>query len=337
MAVKNKSSKGNKLVTALICVGVVGAACVGLLVARFVSGRSIFDMTRQSVTENIQPTQIEEQEQVQEQEQEHVQEREPTEYYTGIDNDRMYFLDENGTYIPHYEAVEENTLDPELFYTKDSKVYYNSEKARYGVDVSSHQEKIDWAAVKAAGMDFVMLRAGYRGYGEAGSLNPDEMFIENAKGAIEAGIDVGAYFFSQAITVQEAIEEAEFVLDMIKDLNITYPIAFDWEEITNDTARTDDVTSGELTAFARAFCDTVSAAGHIPAVYLNVDQGYMKYDLEVLDPYELWIASYKDKPDFYYDFDMWQYSSEGSVEGINWTADLNISFKDYSETDKTEE
>ena len=330
MAVKNKQSKGNKLVTALICVGVVGAACIGLLAARFFSGRGIYDMTRQSVTDNIQPTQIEEP--VQEQE-----EREPTEYYTGIDNDRTYFLDENGKYIPEYEAVEENTLDLELFYTKDGRVYYNSEKARYGVDVSSHQEKIDWAKVKAAGMDFVMLRAGYRGYGQVGSLNPDEMFVENAKGAIEAGIDVGAYFFSQAITVQEAIEEAEFVLDMIKDLNITYPIAFDWEEITDDTARTDNITSGELTAFARAFCDTIAAAGHIPAVYLNVDQGYMKYDLQVLDPYELWIASYKDKPDFYYDFDMWQYSSDGSVDGINWTADLNISFKDYSETDKTAE
>lgn len=200
---------------------------------------------------------------------------------------------------------------------------------RKGIDVSYYQGDIDWEAVRADGVEFAILRLGYRGYGE-GTLNLDVEFLDNIKGAAEAGVDVGIYFFSQAITVAEAVEEADFVLRYIRDYDITYPVCFDWEPIFNDAARTDGLDRRTLTDCAVAFCERIEAAGYAPMVYFTKWLGYTQYDLSRLADYELWFAEYTDAPGFYYDFDMWQCSSKGSVAGIEGNVDMNWSRFDYS-------
>ena len=251
------------------------------------------------------------------------------ETYSG-QNDVEYFLDEDGTYIPDYEDLDENEYDPALFYTENNRIYYDSENAQYGIDVSSHQEDIDWEAVAADGIDYAILRAAYRGYGSKGTLGEDEYFRQNAEAALNAGLDIGAYVFSQAITVEEAIEEADFILSIVKDYDMEYPIVYDWEPIIDDTARTDNVTNEELTQFALAFCQRIEEAGYHAAVYLNTSQGYMEYNLEPISEYDIWLADYDDTSDFYYHFNMWQYTNEGAVNGVTGPVDMNISFKNYA-------
>ena len=176
----------------------------------------------------------------------------------------------------------------------------------------------------ADGIDFAIIRLGYRGYTEGG-LMMDERFQANIQGALDAGLEVGVYFFSQAITPQEAEAEAAFVLNAVEDYEITYPIAFDWEPITGgQTARTDGLTGEMLTQCAAAFCAKVAEAGYEPAVYFNQDLGYLHYDLRELTDYTLWLAEYDTKPDFYYHFDLWQYTHTGTVAGIQGNVDLNL-------------
>lgn len=201
-----------------------------------------------------------------------------------------------------------------------------------GVDVSEHDGAIDWVAAKAAGIDFAMIRVGYRGYGE-GTLNLDDYFISNITNAKAAGVKVGAYFFSQAITEDEAREEARYVLDQLAAVGISldYPIAFDQEPITNgDIARTDGISNAQLTANALAFCQTIEAAGYTAIVYGNpTDLG--KLDLDALSDYDIWLAEYGvSTPSIQTDYIMWQYTERGTVDGFlgapGWT-DLNIRFK----------
>ena len=198
-----------------------------------------------------------------------------------------------------------------------------------GVDVSVHQENIDWQKVKESGIDFAMIRLGYRGYG-SGEAGLDENYAENIQGAREAGIDAGVYFFSQAITVEEAVEEANLVIESLKGLDINYPVVYDWEIIYDDTARTDNVSVDVLTDCCVAFCETIRNAGYTPMIYQNKRTTIFKLDLNRLTDYDFWLAEYGSEPTYYYDFDMWQYTSTGSVPGIEGDVDLNISFKDYS-------
>lgn len=196
--------------------------------------------------------------------------------------------------------------------------------AKTGVDVSFYQQDIDWQAVAADGIDFAIIRLGYRGYTEGG-LMMDERFETNVQGALDAGLEVGVYFFSQAITPEEAEAEAAFVLHAIEDYEITGPIAFDWEPITSgQNARTDGMTGQVLTQCAKAFCAQVIQGGYEPAVYFNQDLGYLHYDLRELTGYTLWLAEYDQKPDFYYHFDLWQYTHTGTVAGIEGNVDLNL-------------
>ena len=204
--------------------------------------------------------------------------------------------------------------------------YPNSYK---GVDVSEHQGDIDWAKVKDAGYDFAMLRVGYRGY-TRGRIYDDTTFEANIKGATEQGLKVGLYFFSQAVTVAEAEEEASLVLSMIGDYKIDYPIAFDWEPVDDSSARTNSITGDEVSQIAAAFCDKISKADYNTAVYINKTQAYSFYNLDTIKSYDIWYAEYQPAPSLYYNFTMWQYSASGTVDGIDGTADLNISFKDYS-------
>lgn len=238
----------------------------------------------------------------------------------------MYY---NGTEIPISENASKNELDPELFYSENGRIYYNDPDAKYGIDVSSHQGEIDWAKVAADGIDFAIIRAGYRGYGAEGQINADEYFEANVKGALENGLEVGVYFFSQAITPGEAQEEAQFVLDLIKDYNITYPVIFDWEHIIGvESARTYSYEDFDVSSFANAFCQKIADAGYDATVYFNPSQGYLIYDIDEISQHQFWLAQYSSHPDFYYGFSIWQYTNAGTVDGVATNVDINISFID---------
>lgn len=211
------------------------------------------------------------------------------------------------------------------YYTKNGK-----KNSLIGVDVSSHQKAIDWNKVKAAGVEYAIIRVGFRGYGEAGTIVLDEYFHANIQAALKAGLKVGVYFFSQAITEAEAIEEAEFLLNEIKGYNITFPIVYDPEDISGDKARTDGLSGEQITNQCIAFCERIRQAGYTPMIYANKRWTLTRIDLTRLTDYDLWLAAYVDQPDIPYLFTMWQYSSSGTVDGISGSVDLNISFKDYS-------
>lgn len=194
-----------------------------------------------------------------------------------------------------------------------------------GVDVSEHQKDIDWAAVAAEGVDFAMIRAGYRGYSQGG-LYEDEYFAGNIEGALDNGLEAGVYFFSQAVTPEEAVEEAEYVLELIAGYDVTLPVVFDWENIDGDEARTDGLDGTALTDCAIAFCQRIEQAGYVPAIYAYRYLAYFRYELPRLTGYALWIGAVGDFPDFYYAHGIWQYSAEGRVEGIDGPVDLNLFF-----------
>ena len=194
---------------------------------------------------------------------------------------------------------------------------------RLGVDVSFYQGEIDWAAVAADGVEFAMIRCGYRG-SETGAIVVDEQFENNITGALEAGLDVGVYFFSQSTGAIEAAEEANFVLELIEGYELAMPVAFDWEPL--DGSRAEDIDRDELTASAVVFCEMVKDAGYTPAVYLYRYTGYYEYEMERLADYELWVGALGDWPDFYYRHLLWQFSITGQVDGIASDVDLDYQF-----------
>lgn len=211
------------------------------------------------------------------------------------------------------------------------KYYEDGKKVSYvGTDISKYQDYVDFVKLKKAGIEFVMLRVGARGYG-TGQIMMDDYFQDNIKRATDAGLEVGVYFFSQAITEDEAVEEANVVLESIKDYAITYPVAFDMEYIDNDTARIDDLTRDEKTKIAKKFLETIKNAGYIPMVYGDKEWLIKQVDLSKLNDYDIWLAQPGDLPDYPYKFSMWQYSHTATIDGIAGYADLNISFIDYSE------
>lgn len=231
-------------------------------------------------------------------------------------------------FLTPLERMPLNPYDKDAFSTDEKgRITYEKDgrKARVGIDVSTHQEEVDWEAVAADGIEFVMLRLGLRGYTEGG-LFQDDSFAQNLRGAQYAGLGVGVYFFSQATTVEEAEEEADYVLEVLDGRELTFPVAFDWEPIPGDVARTDGVDGETMTKCAAAFCKRIEDAGYRPAVYFNQTQGYLHYDLRELTDYELWLAEYDITPDFYYHFDMWQYSESGHVDGIEVAVDLDLAF-----------
>ncbi len=246
--------------------------------------------------------------------------------------------DPNGMPIPDYSDVNRSVLEPALFF-KDEKgrMQYDDPSVRLytGIDVSSFQGTVDWDAVREDGIDFVMLRAGGRGWAENGLMYEDDMFRKNCADAAEAGLKVGAYFFSQATNEAEAEEEARFLLGIIKDCPLTYPVAFDWEHVDdNPDARTNAVSDEMLTACAVRFCDVIREGGFEPIIYFNRKLGYFFYDLSIVKTYDFWLAEFADAPAFIYQYKMWQYSDSGSVDGISGIVDLNISLYDFSQTVK---
>ena len=199
--------------------------------------------------------------------------------------------------------------------------------SRFGIDVSSHQGDIDWNAAREDGVEFAMLRIGVRGYAEDGILKADEMFAKNFDEARDAGIDLGVYFYSQAVSAEEAEEEARFVLQLLDGRTLEYPVVFDWENVdtgsTDIIPRTEDVMPQTLTLSAISFCETVKEAGYDTMIYTNKKLAYLKYDMRQLQNYPIWLALYSKELTYYYDFDIWQYGT-GTVEGIDGEVDYNI-------------
>lgn len=195
-----------------------------------------------------------------------------------------------------------------------------------GIDVSQHQEEIDWKAVKDAGVDFAMIRVGYRGY-EYGLVHEDTYFEANIAGAKANGIQVGVYFYSQAITIEEAFEEADFLLNKIKKYDIDLPVVFDMEESdTGENGRILSLSRSEKTEIAVAFLHRIANAGYTPMIY-NSSLLYAElFEIEYLQEFEIWVADYSNAPRYPYLFSIWQYTSDGSVDGIEGRTDMNIMF-----------
>lgn len=213
---------------------------------------------------------------------------------------------------------------PEDFYEQDGFMRSDTVKTSTGVDVSEFQVSIDWPAVKEAGIEFAIVRTGYRGTTE-GRLNPDVSFLRHLEGAEAAGLEVGVYFFSQAITPEEAREEAKFVLNQLGNRRLDLPVVFDWEYVGMD-ARTAHIDSRTLTDCAIAFCETIRDGGYEPMVYFNLDLSSRLFILEELQEYGFWLAMYEPPMDFPWRIDLWQYTESGTVPGIDSPVDLNLRF-----------
>lgn len=236
--------------------------------------------------------------------------------------------------IPAVSGVPKSVYKNEGFREDEHgyKQYYEGDElcSYVGIDVSSHNGIVNWYKVKASGIDFVMIRAGGRGYGEEGVLYNDEYLIANLQAARRAGLMVGVYFFSQARTAEEAAEEAEYTVELLAGEKLDYPIAFDWEIVESaESTRIDNVSPEVLTECARTFCDKIKEHGYKPMLYTGSSLAYYKYDLAELSDIDIWYAYYNNEPSFYYNYMIWQYSCTGEVEGIDGYVDLNICFKNY--------
>ena len=167
----------------------------------------------------------------------------------------------------------------------------------------------------------------FRSYG-SGLLVEDTSFNTYTTNAIKNNIDVGVYFYSQALNKEEAIEEANYVLTLVKPYNITYPIAIDVEAIENDSFRQENLSASELTDVIIAFCDTIKAAGYTPLIYSNLLYFMDNVELERLEGYDKWFAGYQTASPYYpYKYAMWQYTSTGSINGVSGNVDINIAMK----------
>lgn len=198
-----------------------------------------------------------------------------------------------------------------------------------GVDLSKNDDYVDFNKLKNAGVDYVMLRVGSRGY-STGDIIADDNFADNYKRAREAGLDVGVYFFSQAITKDEAVEEANFVIETISGNEIKYPVVYYIEEVNSADVRTKDLNQMLRTNIAIAFMDSVRNAGYVPMLYGNKEYLLKKCSFGSLTGYDIWLGENGDIPDFPYEFNMWRYTNLGKIDGVAGVAHLNICFTDYS-------
>lgn len=218
--------------------------------------------------------------------------------------------------------IPSNAYYAENFYFEDGFMQYRQADYLKGIDVSVHQGLIDWQRVADSGVDYAIIRAGYRG-STVGDLYEDEQFAYNLTQAREAGLLVGVYFFSQALNEQEAAEEARYVCSLLDGAKLDLPVYFDWEYIGGRISQISDV---DLTQCAKAFCEEVERQGYKAGVYFNQEFGYYYLDLFALQEYHLWLAEYNETPTFRYHFDCLQFTDSGRVDGIETTVDLNILF-----------
>ena len=259
---------------------------------------------------------------------------------TMVETLRPYYPNElvvvsNGTFnfVPIRDDLQKNDYvmdnlnileDGEVQYLQDGQVVSHK-----GIDVSKHQGNIDWAKVAADGVEFAFVRAGLRGYGTEGKLVEDDTFEQNVTGALQAGLKVGVYFYSQAITEEEVLEEANLVLEKVKPYNIQLPIVFDVEKVSGGKGRANALSVEERTHLAALFCQTIQDAGYKAMIYHNMEMGTLMLDLGQLEQYDKWFAYYNDDLYYPYAYKIWQYSEHGAVDGINEEVDLNIWFGDF--------
>lgn len=208
----------------------------------------------------------------------------------------------------------------------DNKLYYFDangvqQDATFGIDVSKYQSNIDWEQVKTAGVKFVIIRIGYRGYG-SGALVEDSTYRANIQGAINAGLKVGVYFYSQAINEQEAVEEASMVLSLVGGYSLPLGVYYDTESVAG--GRANAISAAERTACAVAFCETIRNSGYSAGVYSYASWFYNALNFANISKYNIWIAQYRDTLSFSYKYNIWQYTGSGSVKGISRPVDMNI-------------
>lgn len=226
-------------------------------------------------------------------------------------------------YVSPYDWAGLTRDGDKLEYFEDGEL-----RSRWGIDVSEHQgNDIDWSAVADAGVQFSFARIGNRGATE-GALSADEFFYQNAIRACEAGIEVSAYFFSQAINEDEAREEAEFALANLRETEAAGAtfvyVAYDHEPVEIDGARANGLSGDQLTANARVFCEAIAAAGYKPLLYGN-QRDLLRLSSELRETYPVWLAEYgAESPTAPFDFAIWQYTNAGSVPGIPTDVDLNL-------------
>ncbi len=209
----------------------------------------------------------------------------------------------------------------------------NGKKISYvGVDISKHNGQVNFNSIKSAGVDYVMLRLGARGY-STGQISLDDNFVENMEAAVEAGLDIGVYFYSQAVSLEEVMQEVNFVIQNLEPYraHITYPVAFDMENVPNDKARIDGLSRDDKTAIANAFLGGIQAAGYAPMIYGNKEWLIKNVDLAKLQDYDVWLSQEQDIPDYPYQFAMWQYTTTGVLNGVSGDASLNLCFVSYSD------
>ncbi len=221
------------------------------------------------------------------------------------------------------DTAQKNAAD-EGSDTQDVNPKFSDEGYTFGIDVSSWNKDIDWQQVADYGVDFAVIRMGYRG-SSTGSLVEDAYFRKNVEGATSAGIKVGLYFFTQAVSEVEAVEEASIIASLAKSYNIDYPIFVDTEG-AGGNGRADGLDVDMRTKVCNAFCQTIENAGYTPGIYASKNWYNNNIDYETLSKYTIWMAQYTDVPTFEQDYHMWQYTSGGSVPGIDGRVDLNISY-----------
>jgi len=234
----------------------------------------------------------------------------------------------NNQLILRDPKIKDNIYKKEFFRIRDGRMYYEEEGVQswFGIDVSGYQEWIRWSRVKQDGVQFAFIRLGNRGY-SAGLIYKDSKFEYNYTEAVRNDIPVGLYFFSQAINDEEAIEEAEYVLKELNGRPLELPIVFDWEFVSYE-ARTGNISPEALSSACNAFCSRIEESGYSAMVYTNLYTAYSIYDFSKISDRYIWLAQYNDYPTFKYRFDVLQYSSTGTVHGIDGSVDMNLMFID---------
>ena len=242
----------------------------------------------------------------------------------------IYSFENEYVFAPVLDEVTKHSLLDENFQkTEEGLMQYvenGTVTSHKGIDVSKYQGDIDWNAVREEGIEYAFIRLGLRGY-ESGKIVLDDFYDANMKGANEAGVRAGVYFFTQAVTVEEAQEEAAFVIEHLAGYDVSCPVVFDVERISGGKGRADQITREERTAITIAFCEAVRAAGYTPMIYGNVVCFTQLLDMPQLNAYEKWYAFYYDYMYMPYEVTCWQYTEKGRVDGIPNNVDLNISFK----------
>ena len=247
----------------------------------------------------------------------------PQYIYTGwqtIDG-KTYFYDKNGNVVTGTQIIQGVTYN----FGTDGAIATSVNGSTFGIDVSRHNGTIDWKAVKASGVDYVIIRCGYRG-SLTGVLIEDQSFRTNIKGATAAGLKVGVYVFSQAVNEVEAVKEASLAVSLVKGYNLTYPIFIDTE---SSGGRADKIDKATRTAVVNAFCQTVASAGYKPGIYASKTWFEDKLNMGAIGNYKIWLAQYSTAPTYKGRYDMWQYSSKGKISGISTKVDLNYSYLGY--------